>query len=256
MKRITLLHLVAIAFFAVGQAVADYNNLLFTFSTRGPDYYADGKTVVKDGEWYALVWSKEADTASFDEVILAAPLAKDGRCPYTFFQIDAADTARVKTTGYYSLRLLDTRDGAGNPAKPSADGRVPAVVAKANSNQVTASYQAGTTDRIADYEAVTSVDRWAWLSTAIAEIKSIHLVGDDVVLKIVNMNPAVDYSLAGGFSFSDATDGVLIDELDETLDRVKNEQEDPVEGVNLGFNKKHGRFFRLVKRPVATGDAK
>jgi hypothetical protein len=131
MKRITLLHLVAIAFFAVGQAVADYNNLLFTFSTRGPDYYADGKTVVKDGEWYALVWSKEADTASFDEVILAAPLAKDGRCPYTFFQIDAADTARVKTTGYYSLRLLDTRDGAGNPAKPSADGRVPAVVAKA-----------------------------------------------------------------------------------------------------------------------------
>lgn len=62
--------------------ITDY---VATFSTPGPDRYADG-TVVADGECYALVWSPKGSTfagfsadgttvSSADRVVLAAPLA-------------------------------------------------------------------------------------------------------------------------------------------------------------------------------------
>ncbi|MBQ8125761.1 MAG: hypothetical protein IJ173_07735, partial [Kiritimatiellae bacterium] len=39
-------------------AFAAQNDALVTFSTKGPDCYADGTTVL-DGECYALCWSKD-----------------------------------------------------------------------------------------------------------------------------------------------------------------------------------------------------
>ena len=73
-------------------AMAGQDNLLATFSTQGPDRYADG-TVVKDGESYALVWTKAGATFAgitvtgeaagdqdLNRVLCVAPLAKDGRC--------------------------------------------------------------------------------------------------------------------------------------------------------------------------------
>lgn len=110
-------------------ACAAINDSLLAFSTIGPDKYADGTTVL-DGECYALVWTKSgaefggiaADgtaVADTDEIVLVAPVAKDGHCPYVLFQVDAA-FASSHANGSYGVYLLDTRvkaaDGATKPA--------------------------------------------------------------------------------------------------------------------------------------------
>ena len=111
----------ATAVFAAG-AFADAANVLISFSTTA-DTYADG-TPVKDGEWYALCWSADdafdgltidCNPVNPDEtVLILAPLAEGGRCPYMNFQIDSA---KVPVGGNYFVYLLDTRDVTGaNPA--------------------------------------------------------------------------------------------------------------------------------------------
>jgi len=98
-----------------GAALAAANDVLITFSTPGPDTYADG-TAVLDGERYALCWSKDfsqfaikADgTAEGGTVVLKAPVAKGGRCPTTVFEVDA-DYAKNFTGGEWAVYLLDTR---------------------------------------------------------------------------------------------------------------------------------------------------
>ena len=99
-------------------AIADgADDAVVTFSTRGPDRYADGTTVM-DGECYALVWSADGvfeglsangePVDSNDKVILIAPYAKDGRCPEILFQIPASEAASL-AAGAYEVLLLDTR---------------------------------------------------------------------------------------------------------------------------------------------------
>ena len=98
---------------------------LVRFSTPGIDRYADG-TVVADGECYALVWSPKGSVfAGFnadgttisanDRVVLAAPLAKDGKCRDVIFQIPAAEYAELEG-GEWAVCLVDTRTAAGIPA--------------------------------------------------------------------------------------------------------------------------------------------
>ena len=106
-----------------GAALAAANDVLITFSTPGPDTYADGTTVL-DGERYALCWSKDfsqfaikADgTAEGGAVVLKAPIAKGGRCPMTVFEIDADYAARNFAGGEWAVYLLDTRTFASNGA--------------------------------------------------------------------------------------------------------------------------------------------
>lgn len=93
---------------------------LISFSTIGPDRYADGSTVL-DGECYALVWSKDGKFEGFsadgkpldaaDRVILVGELAEGGRCPEVLFQVPA-DLAAKLAGGYYAVYLLDTRVAA------------------------------------------------------------------------------------------------------------------------------------------------
>ena len=100
------------------------NDRLARFSTSGPDRYADGSIVV-DGECYALVWSPAGRAFSgfnangtaasaADRVVLAAPLALDGRCRDSVFQIPAAEYEALKG-GKWSVCLVDTRNLAGVP---------------------------------------------------------------------------------------------------------------------------------------------
>jgi hypothetical protein len=99
-----------------GAALAAANDVLITFSTPGPDTYADGTTVL-DGERYALCWStdfanfaiKADGTAEGGTVVLKAPIAKGGRCPTTVFEIDAAYAAANFVGGEWAVYLLDTR---------------------------------------------------------------------------------------------------------------------------------------------------
>ena len=116
-----------LAVVATSAAVAGQDNLLATFSTKGPDCYADG-TVVKDGECYALVWTK-AD-ASFEgitvtgeavgdqnlnRVLCIAPLAKGGRCPDVVVEVNKVVADLYAGAGTFSLHLLDTRRADGTP---------------------------------------------------------------------------------------------------------------------------------------------
>ena len=100
---------------------ADESSSLMTFSTVGPDCYADGTTVL-DGEYYALVYQTEAageisftlageiDGDSSNAVLLRAlPRAKDGHCRLTTFSIDSAALPKLSAAGVLRLYLLDTR---------------------------------------------------------------------------------------------------------------------------------------------------
>ena len=99
-------------------AFAGMNNVVVTFSTQGPDKYADGSTVL-DGECYALVWTPNGSTfggfkadgtlvSDTDKLIVVAGVAKGERCPTTLFEISAADAEQYKN-GKFALYLLDTR---------------------------------------------------------------------------------------------------------------------------------------------------
>ncbi len=87
-------------------AFAGTDDLVITFSTPGPDKYADG-SVVLDGESYALVWTPNAGGDSL--AVLLAPFAKDGRCGSTIFRIAESKKSQYDE-GTWSVYLLDTRD--------------------------------------------------------------------------------------------------------------------------------------------------
>ena len=106
-----------VAAMAAGVALAAANDILISFSTPGPDKYADGTTVL-DGERYALCWSKDFSAFKINpdgsavngEVVLSAPIAKDGRCPSVLFEVDAAQAAaKDYASGKWAVYLLDTR---------------------------------------------------------------------------------------------------------------------------------------------------
>ena len=120
------LALFACALASSGSSVEDH---VLRFSSPGPDCYADGSPVA-DGECYALVWSPagrafsgfnaDGTAASPDDrVVLAAPLAKDGRCPEVLFQVPIAEAAPLEG-GTWSVCLVDTRTAAGVPAGTAA----------------------------------------------------------------------------------------------------------------------------------------
>ena len=123
-KLMTMIGAVGLAF----AATAAIDDALLAFSTVGPDKYSDGTTVL-DGECYALVRTLPGATfggiaadgtavAETDEIILLAPLAKNGHCPKVLFQIPSD-----KTEGTFGVYLLDTRVTA-------ADGTTKPVGAK------------------------------------------------------------------------------------------------------------------------------
>lgn len=107
---------------ASASAFAAQNDVLLTFSTKGPDKYANGDPVA-DGECYCVVWTKQGSFEGFNAdgtaagsnsvVVLTAPIAKDGRCPMTQFQIGYAK-AKALGAGHYGVYLLDTRRADGD----------------------------------------------------------------------------------------------------------------------------------------------
>ena len=129
MTKKTISMVAALAF--AGAALAAANDALIAFSTPGVDTYADG-TPVLDGECYALVhldageagFSLAADgTATGGEIVLAAPVAKGGRCPKVMFEVDAKDVETKYKGGSWRVYLLDTRrwgaDGRAVPDRKS-----------------------------------------------------------------------------------------------------------------------------------------
>lgn len=193
---------------------AAVNDLVLTFSSVGPDTYADGTTVL-DGERYALVWLPDGSTGfalaadgtvadpSQGEVILTVPAAKGGKCPTVVFELDAAFAA-THTAGTWGLYLLDTRTSAvdGTVAlADAADGRIQAVNAVGS--------VAGASVKVADAAhapatAVASAAASAATASALPKdvpqpkIKGIRVEGGFVYVTVENTVPYLRYNLAAG----------------------------------------------------------
>lgn len=108
-------------------AAADLATLTYSFSTPGPDAYADG-TPVQVGETYLLVYSANGAFAGIrtdgslvdpvaDKVVCSAQAVEGSRCAFTAIQYPAGEYPQG---GAWFLVLLDTRD---------ADGKIGSLVA-------------------------------------------------------------------------------------------------------------------------------
>lgn len=214
MKKI----LSAFVAFALAFVAAAELDTLISFSTKGPDKYLDGKTVV-NGECYALVWVKSgcefkglnADGTCVDPVnnalVLAAPVAKDGKCPSVMYVVRAADASRYEG-GEYGIYLLDTRktdgsvdaDGnviytaagvtaAGVPAAVNGYGAVAAGITAADGSLASASSSSGVS--VAAVAAPPA-------DAPNPKITAIKIIGDNVFLTVADTVSYLQYNVASG----------------------------------------------------------
>ncbi len=218
MKKIAAYITIMIAAFAC----ANVDDSVVSFSTRGPDRYADGTTVM-DGECYALVWSKDGvfeglsangePVDSNDRVVLIAPYAKDGRCPEVLFQIPATLAATL-ANGVYDVLLLDTRvtTGGRTVVRGTQSGKLALVngygavvdglkIAKGGTGSLNAGANASV-----DASAQASVGAVAPKGVKQPRIKHIRIDGDNVFLTVENLPGFMRVQGGTTPSASDTTD--------------------------------------------------
>ncbi len=210
MKKTLIAACAAVASAAV---FAGMDNIVISFSTPGPDAYADGTTVV-DGECYALVWTPTGETfsgvnadgtaAGGSKVVLKAPVAKDGKCPLIQFQVDEGYAAANYPNGTWSVVLLDTRafslDADGKPVVVD-DKRVVASVG--GKNDVNGYGVIGSAKAVKG-GAAEAMGGVAAASEAVASdapapvVKGISFDDDYVYVTITSTKPAYKYTLESG----------------------------------------------------------
>ena len=229
-----------------GLAVASFaavDDTLISFSTPGPDKYADG-TDVLPGEVYALVWSADgqfdgikADGTTVDpadKVVLLAGVAKQGAngtyCPPLLYQVDA-DLAATLANGVYAVYLLDTRvtaaDGAVAVGGVDENGKLYGAV----SGDTTAAGSAGSitaakTTAIGGAAVATLVEVEAPVITAIKPN------GTKITISTSGLSPVAEYKVVTG-----AKPGEVATELDAKADA----------NGNFTFEKPaNGAFFKVI----------
>lgn len=191
----------------VSTLFAASNDALLTFSTPGVDRYADG-TIVKDGECYALVWTKDGTTfggltaeckpvSETDKLVLVAPLAKTGRCPITVLELDAAAASQYDG-GTFGLYLLDTRvrTADGKVALAKFKDGVPQSVnslgAAADAAE-TADAASGKASSLKASSAVKLGSVGFYTEIEVPTITSILVEEATVTLTVDKMDPTADY---------------------------------------------------------------
>lgn len=234
-----------LALFTVS-AFADAANVLVSFSTTA-DKYADGKPVA-DGEWYALCWSSDGvfeglnlDCTPVDPndlVCLMAPLAKDGKCPYTVFQVDS-QSPNCKREGKYTVVMLDTRGTDGKPATAGDDGK-PKVL---NGSVIAANYTAGSATSGTKPEAKS--EGGTWTESAVAGdipqpvIKGFTVINDaKVKIDVEGLVPNLPYTVKMG---------AAIDKLD-TIDMTGAQA--GKESTSFIIDKGDAKFFQVTRKPL------
>ncbi len=188
---------------------AGKDNVVVTFCTQGPDTYADGSKV-RDGETYALVWTKDGATfqginadgtavgedVGDNKVALKAPVAKDGKCPFIKFEIDeeyAKDHFKGGTWGVY---LLDTRTF---DSTPGADGKPVATDALGSAvNGYGAVATASTATQFVSANAVATKADVAPADKGEVKIRDIKLIGDKVFIYVSGTVSSAAYAVAEG----------------------------------------------------------
>ena len=206
MKQVLLTATILAGTLAFGAA----NDTILTFSTQGPDTYGDGTTVF-DGERYALVWQRTgtafagltADCSPVDpkntRLVVVAPLAKDGCCPATVFEIDAAYAATF-AGGSFALYLLDTRvekaelsGAAGVRALPTSVNAVGAVAAVGNDGEgavATVGSVKASAVSLAEVGVYTKIDE--------PLIDAMRIAGAKIELTVSGMSDAAEYMVVQG----------------------------------------------------------
>lgn len=243
-------------------AFSGMDDKVLRFSTPGPDRYADGSRVL-DGECYALVWSPKGSAfAGFnadgtavsanDRVVLAAPLAKDGKCRDAIFQIPAAEYEELKD-GEWAVCLVDTRSVAGVPVGVQ-DGRPlrvnrwglvqSGVTVEEPSKMATAATSsrgllavAGGTRSVAS--GVRATERSAVPASArTPRITAIDVVDGEVWLTVADTEPYLSYTIISG-----SEPGALkTDYFSEVIDGENGRK------IEIGTVQSVSRRFFKVKR--------
>ena len=205
----------AFAAAATAAAFAGMNDILISFSTPGPDTYSDG-TPVLDGERYALVWTPNGEDfeginddgtpKGGSKIVASAPIAKDGRCPDYFFEIDEGYAKANYPEGTWRVCLLDTRvfkiQEDGQPELDEAGNRK--VVSKGSKNVVNGYGVVGqaavvsSTDLSTGLGGVKGASETPSANTPAPEVKGITFDDDYVYVKISTTRPTLKYTLVSG----------------------------------------------------------
>ena len=242
MKKTMLSMVAALAASAAFSAV---NDMMITFSTPGPDTYADGKAVM-DGERYALCWSKDFSqfkinpdgTATGGEVVLVAPKASGGRCPTVVFEVNADYYDRKGfADGKWAVYLLDTRRFT-----TAADGSLVVTLA-GNSKTVNTSGMVGGAVSVksgspADLSGIAAAATTAAGDVAAPRITGIR-VHDGNVYVTVKGAPYLAYGLTAGDTPAKVDTAVG----DATADATGEEEVTIVTPVKVG-----GEFFKVERK--------
>lgn len=179
----------------------------FSFSTVGPDKYADG-SVVMDGECYALVAAvggfdgftvDGAMKDPADKLLVALPLAKDGKCEPIMFNVAEGDIPAGAELGVY---LLDTRkfiDGVAT-VQGLTDGKLAFVNAYEKTDVAVSASGMGP----ASGAATTATDGTGSVGSVLPAdvpqpvITKIDVLGESVVLTVAKTVANVNYQIVGG----------------------------------------------------------
>ena len=197
----------ALAVLVSAAVFAGTDDLLITFSTPGPDKYADG-SVVLDGESYALVWTPNAGGDSL--TVLLAPFAKDGRCSSTLFRIDESKKSQYDD-GTWSVYLLDTRDfvndATGNTMTKATLADVNAGKGyNAKAKVIDGVVTTGTMNSLPVVPAVAAGDfDLEEAGVPSPKVTGIQVLEDNVAVTVSDTVPFVGYTLQSGdgaFNFS------------------------------------------------------
>ena len=196
--------------FMAGATFAAANDVLITFSTKGPDKYADGAPVL-DGECYALLWTPAGSpgpvvaadgSVQGGEIVLTAPVAKNGRCPKVVFEVGAELVASRYNGGTWSVYLLDTRrygeDGSVSLAG-LVNGRATAVNASGMIAGSTVSTREGQIAGVAGLVGASAAAETAVPEgTPSPKVVGIRIEGANVFVTVKGTVPYLQYDLATG----------------------------------------------------------
>ena len=242
---------------------ASARDRLLSFSSYGPDRYADGSLVV-DGECYALVWSPAGTSFSGfnadgtpvsadDRVILAAPFAEGGKCRECAFQVPDAEYKELKG-GEWAVCLVDTRSIYGDPlgAKDGRPLRVNSWGIVKSGVKIDASASGGESQIASLKGAAASGNRnQSGASPARANrrvkvpnsakkprITAMDFTGGVVRLTVADTEPYLTYTISSGDTPADLAE----DYAAEVVDGVSNSQ------VEIAAPKTATRrFFKIIR---------
>ena len=221
------------------------------FSSTGPDKYADGSDVL-DGEVYALVWTKSGcEFAGFNangtlvnpetsKLVSAVPNAIDKHCPLVVYMLTGANSD-LDATGSFSVYLMDTRvkTATGETSVAGLDESGKVVVDAVNATTAVASAVKGGAFVASDAApaagaVVTAVPADAPQPT----ITAVKVVGGQVVVKVANTVPYLQYGISAGKTPSQLDQTDLVDGVNGTAEGLTLIVDDPAEN----------RFFKVIRK--------